>query len=385
MATSYAPIVNAPRGSLQGATGSGKMDLGGNILAAAQAGLLNKWAKYKPVVYSGWNTVTQLDRSSSDPAAWRWKDDSVWWKGDDGKCGLNIQSFTDFGSMTNSVTFLYKLLHGQLGWTYVYPTNRFRAFDLIQYKSDAVKPVADTLASTDIWMSTQGVIEFAYDLNSVGSDNLTLAAIAINSIPLSQHYLGVVLYRSTRWLALTSTALLGTGAATIRIEAGQNLVGQWSVIPFLSSTQMTIDSTIGEGQYASFDVTVPQTVTIRTPGTIIEMYVNAYWNDSLGTQVSWELVVQSNQTMDRTVSNIVVYLYSTDADVPDQDPQSGQREGASAAMTVTVPANGRVTRTGVITPQFPKTSAKTYWVYAQSDGDFAVIYNQVEDYGDVAF
>lgn len=382
MATTYAPIVNAPRGSLQSATGSGKMDLGGNILASAQAGLLNKWAKYKSVVYRSWNTITQLDRTSPNPSSWRWKDTADWWKGDDGKCGLRIESFVDFGSMTNPASFLYKLISGALGWTYVYPTSKFRAFDLIQYKSDAIKPVSDTLPSTDVWISTQGVLEFGYDIQNIDSDNLSLADISVNDIPLSQHYLGVVLYRDTKWWALTSTAKLGTGSAGIRIEDASSLVGQWSVIPFLSATQMTINSTIGEGQYCSFDVTTPQVITIRTSGTIIELYVNAYWNE-MGTQVSWELVVQSNQNAARTLTNVVVYLYSTDADVPDQDPQSGQMEGASSAMAVAVPANGRVTRTGVMNSRFPKTSAKTYWVYAQSDGDFAVIYNQVEDYSDV--
>lgn len=348
------------------------------VKRAAAAGTINKWAKYKPVEYSGWSTVGQLNTLNSDHANWNWRVSADWWKGSNGKCGLDIQSFVDFGSMTNQATFLYKLIHGELPWNYAPPTTKFRMFDLIHYYADAIKPVGDSLPTTDFWLSTQGVLEFGYDIENIDSDNLSLADISVNNIPLSQHYLGVLLYQGSRWWALTSTAQLGTGSADIHIENASALVGQWYVIPFLSATQMTINSTIGEGQYMSFDVQTPQLITIHAAGTIIDLYAFAYW-DSLGRTVSWELVVQSNQNAARTLTNVIVYLYSTDADVPSQQPESGQLEAQSSAMTVVVPAMGRVTRTGTLTPRLPRTSAKTYWVVVDSDGDFAKHYNQVED------
>lgn len=354
-------------------------DIGNTITVAAQNGKVNKWAKYKPIASTDWDYSEQLDKTSSNPSQWAWKNTATWWQGPDGKCGLNIQSFVDFGSMTNSITFLYKLIHGELGWEYVCPTTRFRLFDFIGYNANAIKPVGSELPVTDFWLSTQGLLQFGYDIENIGSDNLSLNDLSINSIPLSQHYLGVVLYQGTRWWALTSTAKLGTGSADITINDASSLVGSWNVIPFLSTTQMTIGSTIGEGQYASFDVTTPQTIVIHAAGTIIDINVYGEWNQA-GTTVSWELVAYNASSTTRTLTNIVVYLYATDADVPSQAPESGQNMGSSNAGSLVVPGNGRAYLSGTITPRLPKSSAYTYWIFADTDGDYHKNYNQVEDY-----
>ena len=94
------------------------------VKLAAAAGLINKWAKYKPVEYSGWSTVGELNTLSSNHASWNWRQSSDWWRGDSGTCGLNIQVFENFGAIDTQGSFLYKLTHGELPWDYVPPTRR---------------------------------------------------------------------------------------------------------------------------------------------------------------------------------------------------------------------------------------------------------------------
>ena len=355
------------------------------VKRAAAAGTINKWAKFKPVVYSGWSTVGELNTLSSNHANWNWRESSDWWRGDSGSCGLRIEVFTDFGSMTNQITFLYKLLHGQLAWDYVPPTQKFRMFDIIHYYGNAIKPVGEQLPQTDFWLTTQGVVEFDYGIENVDADNLTLADIRIEGrtgTPISEFYLGLLIYRGTRWWAVTSSAKLGTGSAVIHLENAQVLEGQWNVIPFLSSIQLPLGrpSSLDEAKYMSFDVQTPQQIIIHKAGTIISIVVNGAWIDTMGTAVDWELTITSRNTNPVTLTNVIVYLYATDADVPDQDPTTGQNFGETSAMTIAVPANGQVTRTGRFTPTLPKSSVYNYWVGANTDGDYAVNWEPVEDY-----
>ena len=347
------------------------------VKLAAAAGLINKWAKYKPVEYSGWSTVGELNTLSSNHASWNWRQSSDWWRGDSGTCGLNIQVFENFGAIDTQGSFLYKLTHGELPWDYVPPTQKFRMFDLIHYYADAIKPMGDTLEVTDFWLSTQGQLEFSFDVQTVDTDNLTLGDIRIGGrtgTPLSQFYLGMVLFEGTRVWILTSTSQLGSQSATITIQDASSLAGQWYAVPFLSNKVIAINDQLTTGKYMSFD-SLPQLVTIHAAGTIIDIWVFASWN-AAGTAIEWELVMDSDLTADRTLTNVIVYLYST-AD-PDDDPETGSLVAQTTPISVTVPAKSRVSRTGTISG-VTKSSALTYWIGADTDGDFAINYNQVED------
>lgn len=94
--------------------------------------MINKFAKYKPVRYAEKNTKPQLNADKT------WKDSADWWRGDDGKCGLNV----------NVYDTEYKLTQGfESDWGYlpprgksVTPKEHYRQIDFNYYNHSAQMP-----------------------------------------------------------------------------------------------------------------------------------------------------------------------------------------------------------------------------------------------------
>lgn len=376
----YAPVNTNIGGDIQQALGVyDNGDIGNTITKAAERGRIRPWAKYKPVQLTAWGTANQLDTSDANPANWRWKQDSSWWRGGNGKCGLNIEDFESLGEPDTQGSFLYKLKNGLLKWNYIAPTSYFRLYDFICYDTNAIRPMGE-LATKDIWLSTQGDMLISYDSLVVGDFNLKLTDILINDVSLANFYLGVFLWQGTRYHVLTSTnKITENGGLTISIDDAQSLVGTWNMLPFISSVQLTINGSKPTGTYLSFDQAVPESIVIHKAGTIIDIWVYAEWNND-GTAVSYEIVFQSKLTNSRTLTNTEVYLYSTTT--PDAQPQTGTLVKSSTVGTVVVPANSTVRRTGTITG-LSRNANLTYWIGADTDGDFAINYNQVEEAANV--
>jgi hypothetical protein len=87
----------------------------GDLDTLISSGTINKWAKYKPVRRQGTEFQNQWDSSAR-----KWKNTATWWKCD-GLCGMTTQVSTEFGSITNSSSWAYKLINGLLGWAYQKP------------------------------------------------------------------------------------------------------------------------------------------------------------------------------------------------------------------------------------------------------------------------
>ncbi|MBE6289187.1 MAG: hypothetical protein E7100_02980 [Bacteroidaceae bacterium] len=99
--------------------------------------MINKFAKYKPVRYAEKNTKPQLNADKT------WKDSADWWRGDDGKCGLNV----------NVYDTEYKLTQGfESDWGYlpprgksVTPKEHYRQIDFNYYNHSAQMPFRATI------------------------------------------------------------------------------------------------------------------------------------------------------------------------------------------------------------------------------------------------
>ena len=74
---------------------------------------INMWAKYKPVRSGMISTANEYDKNLD-----KWKDNATWWRAG-GMCSLETAIYTELGSITNTNSFLYKLTHQQLGWSYL--------------------------------------------------------------------------------------------------------------------------------------------------------------------------------------------------------------------------------------------------------------------------
>lgn len=92
--------------------------------------LINKWAKYKPVIYP--NLINTYDQLNSDKT---WKSTATWWRGTDGKCGLNATVYNREYDLTQGF---------ESDWGYNPPTGGmaapYRLIDFNYYNHKAQMP-----------------------------------------------------------------------------------------------------------------------------------------------------------------------------------------------------------------------------------------------------
>lgn len=346
----------------------------GEIVSQAN---VNRWAKYKFVKYRAVNNGHCLTGKTLAP-------NSDYWRAGDGCCGLIITTFTEIGDPSNTASFIAKLISGQLEWEYDKPAGGLyplRILDVDGYIKTAENPIGD-LEVTDYWLSNQGNMQIDFDLVTVGSDNLAPSDIRIggsSGTPLSSFYPGIVFWKNSAYHIVTASSVLGSNAISIPIADARGLVGEWNVLPFLSSVQISLDGQLTTGVYLSLDKKTPTVITIHAAGTIIDIFVNAVWNLA-GTEITCEAVIRSSSSAAVTIANLQVRLVSTTS--PTADPSAGTAVANELIGAVTVPANGEVTR-NITIAGLTRNQALTYWVYASSDGGYAPHYNQVEDSPDM--
>lgn len=360
----------ANSGDVQTAVGNGSDDLETVI----KNGNIKPWAKYKPVRYSDWNTDGQLASDNT------WKSSADWWRGGDGKCGLDISVFSDLGSPSNTSTFLGKLKEGQLSWGYNRPrggnyNEPYRVLDFNCYNSNADSPIGG-VEDRDVWLDSNNRFQLDYDI-SVGQYCLSLTDIRISGTSLQQYYLGLLLWSGNRWFCLTSINRLGGDSASVIIENASGLEGTWHVIPFFSSVKYAIGDSYGTGSYLSASITQTATITIHKSGTLYQVITTAYWSAS--NKITFEVTCYNLGSGSHTFSNIKVYIRTTTS--PSGNPASGTTVLEVSMGSVTVSGNDDVTlaqRTVTVS----RDSSLTYWVLSKADGT-ADYYNQIDDDPDI--
>ena len=204
--TSTSPYTGVSINDIQQALDCTRNDIGGLITD----GLINKWAKYKPVKMSG------LDFASQRNSNFTWKSTATWWKGYNGQCGMTFQTFTSFGNPATSSSFFYKLLDGQLAWGYEKPTGGinqypFRFFDFLQYSRFALKPV--TGVYDNLRISSNGTLTVQLD-ETRAQESLGLPSVVGMSVSLY----GILTIRESTLLRSRRTHLGQTEASTLILQ-----------------------------------------------------------------------------------------------------------------------------------------------------------------------
>ena len=123
---------------------------------------INKWAKYKPVQLNN-NMVD--DQLKSDKT---WRDDSTWWKAQDGKCGLAYVTKSTAAAVRSAVDTKQAI------WSYVHPTGPMRWTDFIQYDHDAIPPVFN-VGSTNARLSAGSTLDILIATSTSTGLNLRLS------------------------------------------------------------------------------------------------------------------------------------------------------------------------------------------------------------------
>lgn len=334
---------------------------------------INPWAKYKPVRSGVIDTVTgQWDYTNNT-----WLATAHWWKGD-GMCGFTTEWATEFGnSLTTQGTFMYNLTHGLLGWTYQRPTGGsqqlFRVQDFAKYYHDAIQPYGD-IGSTTIYLSNTGGGQIDWEVVSVGSLNLALADFGVNGHPLTDFYLGLILYDNSRWFLFTSSTKFTTGASlSVTFSNMTSYAGTWNCMPFFTLNQVNSQGTFdANGLFISMANTQPISIELIAHGNNYFDYIDGEWN-AAGSAVSYELQIENETSTAHTYTQITIAIYK---DSPSSNPIA-----QTTLTNITVSANSSRTLTGSISVS--KAAGSIYWISVAdntSGSTIPGINNQVEEY-----
>lgn len=347
--------------------GTSRNDVGDQIANVA----INKWAKYKPVVWANVDTV-----STWDPVAGKWTDAAQWWKSN-GNCGLSITPFTELGVMTNTNSFLYKLTHGLLGWSYIRPTGGgsapYRLTDFARYFHEAIAPYGE-IGHTEIYVDQQGQATIAWDVVDVDEDNLKLTDIIVRNDntnhPLTDFYLGAVLYKPnySTWYTWTSDVKFGGGDLTITLTDATGLAGDWKLMPFFSLKQNVNEV----GLFVSFADIVPIDITLTLNGSNYIDLPEGMWNQA-GSAVNFEVDLVNETSVVHNYTSLIVTVFG--------GSYAGDTLGQLTVGAKQVAARSRLTVTGTVAAT--KSGYSSYWIVVRDGTSGTTIrqaYNQIEDW-----
>lgn len=254
---------------------------------------VNMWAKYKPVALAEIVPLRSV----------------AWWRGTSGKCGMDIATY-------NNLTSLFTALSGGLhAWGREMVTGGatapYRLADFRGYNHNAVNPVGD-IGGTSYTIDSTGSITVAFDIEAVGSDNITLYDIAIGNTSLSEFYLGVYCYGGTGSVSsfyCTSTQKVGSATSlTIKVEGLTNsYAGSYTLVPFFSSVPLSLNGSASAGVFLSANKS-PVGITIGATGSLVYLYAMGNWANEPHTSVEWSVLATNEGTSSYSFT-YSVYLY----------------------------------------------------------------------------
>ena len=164
--------------------GSASRDVG----SLCSSTLINKWSKYKPVIYPTITTTGVTD----------------WWKANDGYCGFSIPQYVDIDSLLgDNTTWVYNKPYGTINSPY-------RLGDFRGYEHTSVIPFDVLLPNAIEIGSSSNLIKLR--MPTVPTSNLTLNDIVGNK------YFGVVVKRGNQIAVKTAASYISAGNNNISID-----------------------------------------------------------------------------------------------------------------------------------------------------------------------
>lgn len=314
-------------------------DLGYTIRLAGQNNRINKWSKYKPIIYANkWNTADELDSNTG-----AWSNTATWWQGPDGHCGFSIEHFFRLGTLSDTTSFIYRLTNDELRWDYdvLNGTNLepFRILDLVQYEKNAIAPIWNV--TTEFTETRNNDLRITYNYRpdaSADAYSLRISDIKGDGVTsLADYYFGMAFKSGSTCYVATNSSVYSVTGAEVEIPNAVNLVGTWSMVPFFSSVEISLRTPQNiTGSFLSTDMPVVN-VTIKSYSTsLLDLSIDATW--SL-LDVDGVITAINNTDESRTFPRGTVYLYET-AHPDVSDPRASGNMLASVAISqVVVPAS----------------------------------------------
>lgn len=319
LATHVRDVLNAAGGSVSN-------DVTTFFKSAAK---LNMWSRYKPVVIANVPFINLWDNEA--------------YKGDDEQCGITIPVYTSY-------TNLQTALKNNTGhfWSYTPPTGGtskpMRLGDFRRYNTDAINPIGrlpSSLAVTRISGTDYLDLSVEVNVQSGHPTNLGLADFTVNSINLSDMYLGVYLVRKSGGKSdyfRTFTKPIGEESTLdMRIPLTYDEGGTFMAYMFLSSVQQ--GTTANNGTFVSLNK-AGEEVKIVGAGTTHVISVIPYVSAVGSKEYTVEVYLKNNGSSSVTFENVYVRV-----------KYNGQVEGTAQLVTSSqvVAANSEVTLTRTFT------------------------------------
>ena len=293
----------------------------GTLCSAAS---INKWSKYKPVIYPVIATTGN------------------WWKAVDGNCGLSISEYSNINNLVTAIT------NGVI-WNYNKPTggasSPYRLGDFRGYAHDANIPFEGFyVPSTAYNNSASSVVGAAIDilLSLEEIDSLVLTDID----KIKDWYFGAYMVKSsgsTLYPRYVTTATpISDGTSNVEIPIYGLPAGTYYVYPFLcQNPRASLDIPESSNTFVAFEGIERKTVNITN--NPIYVFIAAQWqNDDINSGViEMELRITNGASTSVTLQNCYAAMrYGSKAY---QDPyQTGEK--SKSLGSITIPANSTVTR-----------------------------------------
>ena len=284
--------------------------------------LINKWSKYKPVIYPTISTTGN------------------WWKAVDGNCGLSIPEYSNINNLVTAIT-------NGVTWNYNKPTggasSPYRLGDFRGYEHNANIPFEGFYVPS---------IAYNNSANSVVGAAISISSGEINSLAITDidkikdWYFGCYMIKSSgstlypRYITTANTVSDGTSSVEIPIYGLP--AGTYYVYPFLcQNPRASLDIPESSNIFVAFDGITRETVDIANNPIVV--FIAARWrNDNVNSGViEMEIGLTNNASASVTLQNCYAAMrYGSKAY---QDPyQTGEK--SEALGSITIPANSTVTR-----------------------------------------
>lgn len=209
---------------------------------------INRWAKYKPVVYLDanqnpvLNTVGQL---TTDSGYFKWKDTSNWWKGNDTTpgassggiytCGLRIALYTSIADLiTDYDNYTSNPANSTYAWKYIRPNitdkKGFRILDFLDYNDSATNAHGNIFQPDKLIFGTEENVTLS--VNNPSTTTSSSNSLTLVDLGLGDCYFGVIVWKKT-----TTTYKVKTMSTTIRnssqlsVSFNESSIGEYYALP----------------------------------------------------------------------------------------------------------------------------------------------------------
>lgn len=262
----------------------------------AKNGAINIWAKYKPV-NAGVNNYGLTGKASG----------SEWWKGVNGKCGINFTAYNNLGTLSSG--FLHELSQGNLAWTRETLNAPFRLTDFDGYWHLAVCPIQKCGASKLLVDDSGNLqIDFQSILFPEGTENLQFEDIASAGSAMSDWYFSLLIIKntSTYFVASANNKVGNRDFSVVFTSMKQNL-GTYRIFPFLSSYKLVQGGSAQAGQFCSIGVTEAEVIEVALATSSYQLIVSGSLDGSR-RYIDIDLTLKNNSSGSHNFQGVTVQL-----------------------------------------------------------------------------